>query len=548
MEVFSRLLHSRYESGYIHYHPNTDALNISHLMFADDVMIFFNGSSSSLHGVSETLDDFASWSGLEMNHDKTQLFHAGLNQSETNVIARYGFQAGSFPIKYLGLPLMYRKLRVAEYAPLIDKVAGRFRSWAVRFLSFAGRLQLIASVITGTVNFWITTFVLPRGCIKKIESLCNRFLWAGSIEGNYMAKVSWNSVCMPKKEGGLGLRRFSVWNTTLCLRLIWLIFSGSKSLWVAWHKHHHLNNMSFWAIKEHQRDSGSWKSLLNLRPLAERFVTCSVGNGLNAKFWYDSWTPLGPLIKLLGENGPRSLRVPLNAVVATACNDVGWKLASPRSEAAVSLHSPLTTIQLPSCSTIEDSFDWTIEGSATNSFSSKLTWNAIRRREEEKDWYKAIWFRGATPKHAFFMWTAQLNRLPTRMRLASWGSNVQTSCCFCSAFNEDRDHLMLWCGFSVDIWTVVLRRLGTSPFFFQSWTALLAWVKLRSANAPPLLRKLVVQTTLYFLWIERNNRIFNSQVKSTTQIFRDIDRHIINTISARRHRKAFDKLTLLWLQ
>ncbi|WZZ91111.1 hypothetical protein YC2023_119690 [Brassica napus] len=60
-------------------------------MFADDVRIFFDGSSSSLHGgIYETLDDFASWSGLQMNRHKTELFHAGLNQIESMAIASYG--------------------------------------------------------------------------------------------------------------------------------------------------------------------------------------------------------------------------------------------------------------------------------------------------------------------------------------------------------------------------------------------------------------------------------------------------------------------------
>lgn len=60
MESRSRLLQSRYESGIIGYHPRTENLKISHLVFADDVMVFFDGSSNSLHGISECLDDFAS--------------------------------------------------------------------------------------------------------------------------------------------------------------------------------------------------------------------------------------------------------------------------------------------------------------------------------------------------------------------------------------------------------------------------------------------------------------------------------------------------------
>lgn len=126
MEVFSGLLQSRYASGYISYHPRTSQLEISDLMFADDVMIFFDGTSSSLHGIYETLEDFAGWSGLQMNREKTQIFHAGLSQNECTALASYGFTPGSLPIRYLGLPLMSRKLKVAEYAPLIEKNSARF--------------------------------------------------------------------------------------------------------------------------------------------------------------------------------------------------------------------------------------------------------------------------------------------------------------------------------------------------------------------------------------------------------------------------------------
>jgi len=127
-------------------------------------------------------------------------------------------------MRYLGLPLMCRKLRIAEYGPLLEKLAKRFRSWSVKCLSFAGRVQLIASVISGIINFWISTFILPKGCVKRIEALCARFLWSGNIDVKKGAKVAWSEVCLPKEEGGVGLRRFTVLNTTLCLRLVWLLF------------------------------------------------------------------------------------------------------------------------------------------------------------------------------------------------------------------------------------------------------------------------------------------------------------------------------------
>ena len=74
MEAFSRLLLSRYESGIICYHPRTSKLKLTHLMFADDVMVFFDGSANSLHGISDSLDDFGSWSGLKLNRNKTEVY------------------------------------------------------------------------------------------------------------------------------------------------------------------------------------------------------------------------------------------------------------------------------------------------------------------------------------------------------------------------------------------------------------------------------------------------------------------------------------------
>ena len=175
LECLSRLFRSRYEAGTIGYHPHTNQ-KLSHLMFADVVMVFFYGSSNSLHGISECLDDFASWSGLHMNTSKTEIFSAGLDQSESAAITSYGFPAGTLLIRYFGLPLMSRKVKVSEYAPLMNRIFACFHSWSAKLLSFADRLQLLKTVIFGIVNFWILAFFLPKGCIKSIESLCSRFL------------------------------------------------------------------------------------------------------------------------------------------------------------------------------------------------------------------------------------------------------------------------------------------------------------------------------------------------------------------------------------
>lgn len=546
MEVFSQLLRARFDSGYIKYHPQTEDMDISHLMFADDVMVFFDGGSSSLHGIVETLDDFASWSGLVTNFNKTQLFTAGLNLVETTAISSYGFTTGSLPVRYLGLPLMSRKLRVSEYEPLLDKIHPRFVGWAVKKLSYAGRLQLISSVISGTVIFWITTFILPKSCIRQIESLCSRFLWSGTVEGAYQAKVKWSTICLPKSEGGLGLRTFQEWNKTLYLRYTWLLFSQNSSLWASWMKRKYLGSACYWAVEERPSHSWIWKCLLKIRSLAERFIRASIGDGTSISFWFDSWSPFGPLIKYLGDTCPRDLCVPRNATVSAACNVNGWRLPNPRSDHALELHIHLTTVQPPSVSSDPDSYHWLVNGNKFQTFSSAITWEAIRPRENTKDWVKVIWYKGAVPKHVFNMWVANYDRLPTRVRLASWGMPIPTQCCLCSKFPEDRDHLLLTCEYSVVIWKWVFLRFRPTGRLFSNWQELLSWLKADSNQAPETLRRLVAHTTIYHLWKQRNNVLFNSAHISPESICKCIDKDIRNTIYARNRRKKFLNYLSLW--
>lgn len=153
IEVFSQLLNSKYADGSIGHHPNAVNPCVSHLAFADDIMVFFDGERSSLQNISNTFDIFSGWSGLELNRMKTELYTAGLTQNETSELSDLGFTLGSLPVRYLGLPLMHRKLRLEDYRSLIDKITGCFSSWSNRALSYAGRRELISSVIYGIVNF-----------------------------------------------------------------------------------------------------------------------------------------------------------------------------------------------------------------------------------------------------------------------------------------------------------------------------------------------------------------------------------------------------------
>lgn len=97
------------------------------------------------------------------------------------------FSAGSFPIKYLGTPLVYGKAKVCHFSPLIERIANFLKSWNTHSLFYAGRLELLKTVIQGVESFWLQTFPIPSTVIDNISKLCRNFLWAG-------AKPKWHGL------------------------------------------------------------------------------------------------------------------------------------------------------------------------------------------------------------------------------------------------------------------------------------------------------------------------------------------------------------------
>lgn len=121
-------------------------------------------------------------------------------------------------------------MRKQDYIPLVEAIRSRICSWTCRFLSYAGRLQLINYVLLSIVNFWVNVFQLPSACVKEVEQICSAFLWTGPVLKSTNAKVAWGEVCSMKSEGGLGIRDLKEVNKVYGLKLIWRLLTGD-SLW-----------------------------------------------------------------------------------------------------------------------------------------------------------------------------------------------------------------------------------------------------------------------------------------------------------------------------
>lgn len=178
-------------------------MSLTHICFADDVLVFSDGKKNSIEGILAVFKEFAKKSGLNISLEKSTLYLAGVKEEDSvAILEQFPFEYGSLPVRYLGLPLLTKKMNSQDYRPLISRIRARISSWTARHLTFAGRLQLIGSVLYSIINFWMSAYRLPNACIDEINSICSAFLWSGPILSTHKAKVSWKDVCKPKDEGG----------------------------------------------------------------------------------------------------------------------------------------------------------------------------------------------------------------------------------------------------------------------------------------------------------------------------------------------------------
>nr|GEY97652.1 hypothetical protein [Tanacetum cinerariifolium] len=148
MEVLSLLMAKNTQPGSFIYHYGYKDLKITHLCFADDIIVFCHRDVNSAKIVKSTLYEFSEYFSLYLNKNKSTIFFGTISDLKKKLILNaVKFPKRKFPMKYLGVPLLAKCLGVSDCKSLINKVKAKVWDWINKYMSYAGRVQLIASVL-----------------------------------------------------------------------------------------------------------------------------------------------------------------------------------------------------------------------------------------------------------------------------------------------------------------------------------------------------------------------------------------------------------------
>ena len=159
---------------------------------------------------------FEQLSGLKINFHKSEIFcFAEAKNYESHYMELFCCNSGNFPIRYLGIPIHYRKLSNNDWVKIQERFEQHLSSWKGKNLSTGGRLTLINSVLSSLPMYMMSFFEIPKGVRKKLDYFRSRFFWQSDEHKSKYRLAKWSILCQPKDQGGLGIHNLELKNIAL---------------------------------------------------------------------------------------------------------------------------------------------------------------------------------------------------------------------------------------------------------------------------------------------------------------------------------------------
>ncbi|KAL4272206.1 hypothetical protein GQ457_13G013010 [Hibiscus cannabinus] len=299
---------------------------LSHLFFADDMVLFAEAIMDQVGVIRDILSDFCKASGHKVSISKTQLcFSRNCAPATKSLIAgSFGFEVVEDLGKYLGVPLLHKRVTHATNAYVLDDMRARLSGWAAQSLSLAGRITLAKSVLQSIPIYVMQATWLPKGVCQEMEKLIRKFVWGGSNDRPGVALLPWGTVQRSPAQGGLGLKDLHDQNKAFLMKIGHSLLTDDDRLWVQVLKTKYNWTEVLPLDIKHTPCSRLWTGISNIWEDLKECISWDIRDGSTTDFWYDHW--LGEEERLafacLLPNPPRPMLV---ADMVCGTGDWDWR-------------------------------------------------------------------------------------------------------------------------------------------------------------------------------------------------------------------------------
>ena len=267
-------------------HITNPGPKLSHLLFADDVLLFSKAKNSQLRFISDLFDRFSHASRLKINLSKFRAFYSsGVPQAKINKLTSIsGIRSTVSLDMYLGFPILKGRAKRTDFYFIIEKMQTRLESWKNRLLNKPGRLTLASSVLSSIPSYYMQISWLPQSICDNIDQTTWNVIWRGTNDKG-VHLVGWKKISHPKSLGGLGIRSSREANICLLGKLVWELIQSSDKLWVNLLSNKYVAGHKILQASDSPSSSPTWSSIIKAKNVLKAGYSWRVGSG-SSSFWF----------------------------------------------------------------------------------------------------------------------------------------------------------------------------------------------------------------------------------------------------------------------
>ena len=379
----------------------------------------------------------------------------------------------------------------------------KLQGWKAKLLSQTGRTSLISSTFQSMPLYTFSCFKVPETVCNKMDALSRAFLWGHDPTDRKMHMVSWEKICKPKRDGGLGLKKFGLMNQAMLARQYWRISQHPQTLVSRAFKAKYFPKNSMHDCSPKPHHSWFWRSILSPKNKKLKEGRWVVGTGAEIPLNHNAWYPCQNHV-LKHHNLHRG-----SVAELIDNNTHTWKPNLIQALYPPPFRNEILQIPLSRTGSASDNLVW--KHSISGEFQVKKAYELLLKDEADRNsignhkWH-LVWKVQVPLKNCNFVWRLLHDSLPTYLTLKRRGIPIDSSCPMCEGGDESSSHLFLSCPFARAIWYAFSLALHTSDFHgltVQQWVGkLLHQHKNMSEDSMCFLQ--TVFTTLWTIWTHRN--------------------------------------------
>ena len=245
---------------------------VSHLFFADDSLIFSRATVKECQEIQRILQVYEASSGQKLNRSKTSLFFSRNTENATKeaIKTMFGAQLIKPHESYLGLPYLVGRSKTNSFAQLKERVANKLAGWKEKLLSNVGKEVLIKAVAQAVPSYTMSCFLLPKALCQELTGMVRHFWWGQKKDERRMVWMSWEKMCLPKDQGGLGFKDLKKFNLALLAKQGWRLQTNSSSLFYRVYKAKYFPGCDFIDAKMGKQASYGWRIIMATENLIKK--------------------------------------------------------------------------------------------------------------------------------------------------------------------------------------------------------------------------------------------------------------------------------------